>query len=146
VTADNSDDGPARRETRNSTAALLCWIQGCYFLLTGVWPLLSLETFEAVTGEKTDDWLVITVGVLVAAIGIVLLMSAWRRNVSPEIALLGCATAASLAVVDVVYVAKRVIAPIYLLDAAIEALLVCAWAMWWAMSASKRPRRRKEES
>jgi len=43
--------------------------QGVYFLLTGIWPLLSMRTFEAVTGPKVDRWLVKTVGVLVAVIG-----------------------------------------------------------------------------
>ena len=43
--------------------------QGVYFLLTGIWPLLSMRTFEAVTGPKVDRRLVKTVGVLVAVIG-----------------------------------------------------------------------------
>ena len=52
--------------------------QGSYFLLTGVWPLLHMRSFLAVTGPKTDLWLVETVGVLVAAIGAGLLLSAAR--------------------------------------------------------------------
>ena len=48
-------------------------VQGVYFLLTGVWPLLSIRTFEAVTGPKVDRWLVKTVGLLVAVIGASLL-------------------------------------------------------------------------
>ncbi|MCI0462876.1 MAG: hypothetical protein L0Z62_38510 [Gemmataceae bacterium] len=34
------------------TFASLCAVQGVYYLLAGVWPLLSLGTFEAVTGPK----------------------------------------------------------------------------------------------
>jgi hypothetical protein len=41
--------------------------QGVYYLLTGVWPLPSIGSFQRVTGPKTDLWLVRTVGVLVAA-------------------------------------------------------------------------------
>src|SRR5437870_12000828 len=48
----------------------LAWIQGAYFIVTGVWPLLSMDTFERVTGPKTDRWLVRTVAVLVIAIGV----------------------------------------------------------------------------
>jgi hypothetical protein len=36
------------------------WVQGIYYLLTGLWPLVSIGTFQMVTGEKTDVWLVHT--------------------------------------------------------------------------------------
>lgn len=45
----------------------LAFLQGTYYLLTGVWPFASMGTFLAVTGPKTDLWLVRTVGALVAA-------------------------------------------------------------------------------
>ena len=32
--------------------------QGALYVVTGVWPLLHMASFEAVTGPKTDDWLV----------------------------------------------------------------------------------------
>src|SRR5437879_6174180 len=32
--------------------------QGLYFLLTGLWQLLSISSFQAVTGPKHDLWLV----------------------------------------------------------------------------------------
>ena len=31
-----------------------CWIQGLYFAMTGLWPLINIETFQMVTGRKTD--------------------------------------------------------------------------------------------
>ena len=106
--------------------------QGLYFALTGLWPLLHIRSFMAVTGPKTDLWLVRTVGVLVLAIGAVLLVAGWRRHVSSEIVLLATASAAGLAAIDVIYVARRVIDKIYLFDAAAEAILIAGWA-WWAM-------------
>ena len=80
-----------------------------------------------VTGPKTDLWLVKTVGVLVTAIAIPIGLAAWNRRITPEIATLAIGSAAALGAVDVVYVAKRVIAKIYLADAIMEALLICAW-------------------
>ena len=41
--------------------------------------------------------------------------------------LLAISSAAGLAVIDVVYVKKRTISPLYLLDAAAEAVLIAAW-------------------
>jgi hypothetical protein len=34
-------------------AILVAWVQGTYYLITGIWPLLSVRTFMLVTGPKT---------------------------------------------------------------------------------------------
>ena len=115
----------------------LLWVQGIYYLATGVWPLVSIETFQMVTGRKTDNlvtgregdhWLVMTVGVLITAIALTLPVAAWRRKYPPEVAVLAVASAVGLTVIDVVYVARQVILPIYLLDAFAEILLLAGWA------------------
>jgi hypothetical protein len=100
-----------------------------YYVLTGVWPLLSLSTFEAVTGTKADKWLVKTVGVLVAVTGAVLTSAGIRRAVGPEIALLAVGNSAGLAGIDVVYARRGRISRVYLLDALVELLLIAAWAI-----------------
>ncbi len=105
--------------------------QGAYFALTGLWALVSIRTFQMVTGPKTDLWLVKTVGALVGVIGGVLGLAASRRRVEPEIVLLGVGSAASLGTVDMIYVARKRIAPIYLLDALAELLLIAAWGHAW---------------
>ena len=102
-------------------------LQGAYFLATGVWPLVSMRTFEAVTGPKVDRWLVKTVGVLVAVIGVSLLADA--RRPSRGSALLGVGSAAALGGVDVVYALRGRISKIYLADAVVETLLVTLWAL-----------------
>lgn len=102
--------------------------QGMYFVLTGVWPLIDIHSFELVTGPKVDDWLVKTVGVLVTVIGAVLLVAGRRRAVTAEVALLAVGSALGLAAIDVVYVSAGVIPPIYLLDAAAELGIVALWA------------------
>jgi hypothetical protein len=53
-------------------------LQGFYFLVTGVWPLFSIETFTIVTGPKTDVWLVKTFSALITAIGTVILIGSIR--------------------------------------------------------------------
>jgi hypothetical protein len=115
----------------------LLWLQGLYYLATGVWPLVSIETFQLVTGPKTDNmptglevdhWLVMTVGVLVTAIGLTLLVAAWRRTYPGEVGFLAVASAAGLAGIDVLYVNRHVIPPIYLADAATEVALILGWA------------------
>lgn len=108
-------------------ADALAVAQGAFYVATGVWPLLHMRSFEAVTGEKTDDWLVRTVGALIAVAGVTMTVAGLRRRVTPEIALLAAGSAAALAAVDLVYTHKGVIPPVYLLDAVAEAGLIGAW-------------------
>jgi hypothetical protein len=101
--------------------------QGLYFLATGLWSLVSIETFQMVTGPKRDIWLVKTVGAIVSVIGGVLILAGIRRRITPEVTLLAAGSAASLTAIDVVYVARRRISPIYLLDALGELLFIAGW-------------------
>jgi hypothetical protein len=103
-------------------------LQGAYYVATGVLPFVSRRAFEALTGPKREWWLVQTVGALVTVIGTVLLSGASRRRCPPELLALAGGSAAVLAAIDVVYVAKGRIAPTYLADAAIELALLAALA------------------
>src|SRR5687767_8617623 len=112
----------------------LIWLaaaQAVYFALTGVWPIVHVRSFMAVTGPKTDLWLVKTVGALIAIVGAAVGLAAWRRAVTPEVALLAVGSAAALGFVDVYYPLRGVIPRVYLLDAVAEAVLIAAWAVAW---------------
>src|SRR5690606_2044627 len=85
--------------------------------------IVHLASFERLTGPKRDDWLVRTVGALVTVIGAVLAGAAARRpagGIPADIDALAVGSAAALAAIDVVHVARREISPIYLADAAAE--------------------------
>ena len=106
-------------------ARRLARLMGWYYLVTGVWPLLHIRSFEWITGRKTDTWLVKAVGGLVTTTGATLLLAAERDAVGPEVAALAAGNAVALTAVDVVYVVKGRIRWVYLLDAVLEiALLV----------------------
>ena len=111
--------------------------QAGYFIVTGLWSLLGIKSFQKITGPKTDIWLVKTVGVLVIAIGAALGMAGVRRNASAEIPVLGAGSAAALGAIDVVYVARGRISPIYLLDAVAEAGIIGMWALGWKSRESR---------
>jgi hypothetical protein len=102
-------------------------VQGVYFLATGIWPLVDIESFMAVTGPKSDLWLVRTVGILVAVVGATLLRSGWKGAPGSDVAFLAVGSAAGLAGIDIVYSVIGVISPVYLLDALLELGLVGAW-------------------
>ena len=110
---------------------LLSLAQGLFYFITGVWPLVSIGSFQKITGPKTDLWLVKTAGILISVIGVVLLVASFRRHQGPEMALLAVGSAAGLTGIDVVYVAKKRISPIYLLDALVELGLIGWWVFTW---------------
>lgn len=118
----------------------LAWAQGLFYVVTGLWPLVSIGTFQMVTGPKVDLWLVKTVGVLITVIGATLLLGAWRRRVGAELAFLAAASAAVLAGIDLVYALSDRIWDVYLLDAVVEIGLVLLWIAAWrrAGAAEKR--------
>jgi hypothetical protein len=110
---------------------LVALVQGIYFFVTGIWPILSMKTFLMITGPKTDLWLVKTVGIILAVIGLVLIVAQVNAEINTSIILLAIGSALGLALVEFVYVAKRVISPIYLGDAVLELIPTG----WWVISA-----------
>jgi hypothetical protein len=102
-------------------------LQGLYFLATGIWPLLSRQSFERVTGPKADFWLAQTVGILVASVGSAILQAKRRGRITPEIKLLGVASAAGLGLADLTFVVRGRISRVYLVDAFAEAALLAGW-------------------
>ena len=107
--------------------AYLSMAQGLYYVVTALWSIFSVDTFQKVTGPKTDVWLVKTVGVLVAAIGGALGVAGYRRTEAPEIGLLGAGSASGLAGIDTYYVAKGRIPAVYALDAVAELVFLVCW-------------------
>jgi hypothetical protein len=100
-----------------------------YYLATGIWPLASRRTFEAVTGPKHDYWLVQTVGALIVVTGTALGLATRDEEAlkSPTVKWLAVGSALSLGAVDLAFASRRRISPIYLLDAAAELALVLGW-------------------
>lgn len=103
--------------------------QGWFYLLSGVWPLLSAGTFQAVTGYKADFWLAQTVGLLLAITGVVLILAARANRITREIKLLGALQAAALMAVDFYCVFQPRTTWSYLLDAGVELGFVIAWCL-----------------
>lgn len=114
------------RTPSGSLARRALYAQGVVYVVTGLWPVVHLESFEAVTGQKYDDFLVHTVGLLLAVVGAVLVLALWRRRESPELLWIAAGTAASLAAIDVTYWFAGRLAPVYLLDAAAELAFIAA--------------------
>ena len=117
-------------ETRTAYQRRAAALQTAYYVPTGILPLIpyvGMRTFEWFTGPKVDRWLVQTVGALVGVVGIVIGRARSQDRITPEIETLAVGSALSLAAVDVVFVARRRISPIYLGDALMNLIIVGLW-------------------
>lgn len=115
----------------NRLLLILVAAQGVYYVATGLWAILSISTFQMVTGPKIDLWLVKTVGMLLISSGTVFLVAAIRKNVVPEVMILAMGNAFSFAIIDITYVLLDRISRIYLLDAFAEIALIVLWIFAW---------------
>ncbi len=105
----------------------LRYLHGAYYLCGGLWPLLSLTTFEAVTGPKEDDWLVRSVGSLLVVAGIILFTQP-DRYVERSAVKLAVGTSLALGCVAMISSAGGWISSLYVVDGAIHLLFAAAWA------------------
>ena len=99
---------------------LVLKLQGMYFMATGLWPVAHMASFEAITGPKTDDWLVKMVGLLAFVIGATLYSAALHSRITKDVVLLAIGSAMAFTAIDVWYAVSGRISLIYLGDAAIE--------------------------
>ena len=102
-------------------ARKLLLAQGIFYLLTGIWPLLHIESFVLVTGPKTDIWLVKMVGLLSTAIALSILSQLAQKQ---RPLLLSISTAISFFAIDLYYTISGTISKIYLADAAVELIFI----------------------
>ncbi|WP_394823125.1 hypothetical protein [Pendulispora albinea] len=107
---------------------LVAAVQSAVFVGTGIWPVVSPRSFQAVTGPKRDMWLAQTIGLLIAAVGATLAIGA-RGRARSESTFLGISSATALALCDIVFVSKGRISRVYLLDALFETGIVAGWLL-----------------
>ncbi|MDQ6708282.1 MAG: hypothetical protein M3Z85_20175 [Acidobacteriota bacterium] len=103
--------------------------QGFFYVVSGLWPVFDRESFERVTGPKTDFWLVKTVGLLLTTAGGALIAAGLRRSVPPELKMVGAGSAASLSGIGFYYGTKGRISRIYLVDAMVQGGIAGLWIM-----------------
>lgn len=120
-------------------------LHGWFYVLGGIWPVVSPRTFQALTAPKMDFWLAQTVGLVLAVIGVVVLLAARERHLTKEIALLAGGVALVIGLVDLYGVTQPRTTSAYLLDAPAEFVLAAIWAVaWWrapSPAATRRPPR-----
>jgi hypothetical protein len=105
----------------------ILYSQAVYIFLTGVWPIVDIESFMLVTGPKTDIWLVKTVGALLIPVSISMFFFAREKSEKLPVIILCAGTSISFILIDLYYSLSGTISKIYLLDAAVEGIFLVAW-------------------
>ena len=108
----------------------LLWIHGLYFALPSIWPFIHMPSFLAVTGPKTDLWLVQTVAVLLLVISAVFITAALTGEYQIYLGVLAVGSTAGMAFIDIYFATRDVIWNTYLIDAVAELLLLAAWIIY----------------
>ncbi|RIQ29631.1 hypothetical protein [Jiangella rhizosphaerae] len=101
--------------------------QGAFNLAGGLWPIVSVRSFEAVFGPKEDRWLEYTVAGLLSTAGVVQLTAPPGPDGVRLARRLGLGVAATLLAIDLIYVPAGRLRWTYLLDGAAEAGWIAAW-------------------
>jgi hypothetical protein len=109
---------------------LIAKLQAVYYLFMGLWPLLHLKSFMAVTGRKADAWLVRCIAGLFVVIGLQL----WFAVHPKEVWILGMGVAAVIGFADVYYsVFRWRISVVYLFDIAPQLVFAVGWLVYLLM-------------
>jgi hypothetical protein len=106
-------------------------VQAAYLIATGLWPLVHYRSFEAVTGPKTDAWIVQTVGATAVVLGIATAVSDRERSL-----ILSIGSTVAFGATEVDPALRGRIRKVYLLDAGFQSALTClavrsAWRRPW---------------
>lgn len=103
-------------------------LQGIYFLITSVWPLVHLKSFLYVTGPKTDIWLVQTVAILILPYSILFFYIAFTKKILQVYAVIGSICSLGLGAIELYYYLQGTLKWVYFVDAIIE---ICFFIYWF---------------
>lgn len=102
-------------------------LQGLYFMITGIWPLVHIESFLYITGCKTDIWLVKTVGLLILPYSVLCFYAVTNTKRNNVIAIVNIMCCLGLAGIDLYYYLKGAISWVYLIDLSLEIVFSTYW-------------------
>jgi uncharacterized membrane protein len=83
----------------------------------------------AITGYKTDQWLVKTVGLLILAISVYMLLHLVRPGKVLPLAGMMLVCTAGLAIIDFYYSSQGIISRVYMVDGILQVLFFIAWVV-----------------
>lgn len=101
--------------------------QLAYWLVGAVWPLVSMRSFERITGNKRDEWLVRTVALMMLSVLATLETMRHDGRQGRAMRVLGATSTAALGSVALLGPLVGRISKVYLVDAIVDLGLMAAW-------------------
>lgn len=130
---------PERPIRYRSWAHVLAMVQGMYDLLGGLWPLLHLQSFEQVTGPKSDDWLVRSVAGILVVVGIGLLYDASHHRLAAGMRRTAAGISLVLALVALISSTAGWVSWLYFIDGLAHASFFLGWVVLAVVSRRIQP-------
>jgi hypothetical protein len=102
--------------------------QGIYIFVTAIWGILDIQSFMAITGPKTDVWLVRTVSFLLIPYSFLCFYLYHNPQKLSYLAILCMFTMGlGLLSIDLYYYEQGVIRGVYLIDAFFQVIFLMIW-------------------
>lgn len=118
------------RDRWSARELLLGKLQGAYDAMGGLWPFVSMELFETVTGPKPEEWLVRAVAGVLLFLGGLLLHDAFvRKRIDRGLRIMAGGVSGVLALVALVSSVGGWISWVYLLDGLAHLSFAAGWVL-----------------
>ena len=109
------------------------FFQGFYYLVTGLWSIISIESFSSFTKYQGDYFLKHTNGILFFTLGILFIYSVFKQELIKQIPFFAFLTALGVMVVEVYYLPKIGNPFPFWIDFGIEGVIVVSFLMLFAV-------------
>lgn len=98
-------------------------LQGTYYSLTGLWALVSLESFSRVTGHRADPFEMHSIAALSLVVGLFLIWAAFREDLRRPAGVLAVGLVLAVMIPELVYLPRIGNPPLFWVDFALEGAL-----------------------
>lgn len=104
--------------------------QGVFYVITGLWPIIHLRSFERITGRRREGWLAKAMGGMITAVGAALIVGSLESKAPRSLRVLGMGSALALGLADLVFATRgRKAQKAYLADAVAEGAAFTGWVI-----------------
>lgn len=103
------------------------WVHAVFYFVSGLWPIVSMNTFTRVVGDQGSTELTQTIGLMMVATSIGLYLALKRRELTTPIIAVAMVNALFLAGFDFYYLTSGNFTVIHLADLVAQAGLFVSW-------------------
>lgn len=100
---------------------------GLYLLVGGLWPLLYMQGFEAVTGPKVEHFLVRSIALILLLTAANLFTQLDKPRVEQSATVMAAGVSLILGLVGIISAAGGWVWPIYFIDGGVHTLFALSW-------------------